>query len=660
MVKIKIINVSSSSNSNELKAIEDLKNLLERSIPKSAEGEIILACNLTLSGQDPRDVDILMAGQLKNCLLKDYYTNDPKYKKKDLYIDSFCTVIELKLHTERDVRLNATNIEVRYQNTSWKNATEQNEKQRYSVMNYFFNDFGYKPWVTNFIWLKNITAEQLNSIKKGNPIGALPSRFTFNNLVDLMINQNVLIQFDNQTDKAYHLRQPGEAEEFQKDFHKFLQSKKTIPFGLYTRKKLDTLLQFHQEKSIFKEGDSLVVISGRAGTGKTFSLIQSALSIANEATGNRCLILTYNHALVSDIRRMLHFMNIPDGLDTYTVQIKTLHSFFMDVMKIMDIKTDKIYGKNFIREYNKSLNELNDFVEQLLTDKKDIATLKEDNDKAIDWDYIFIDEGQDWNDLEKNILFHIYGPQRIQVADGIDQFIRKNKKQIWQREIENAKVELKNTGLRQKTNLSLFVNDLANAMGLDWEIQPNKIAEWSGGRVIIKNGYEPKLHEKLVKELRIVKCDNYDMLFLVPPSMVMNGRFSKLELWKNHGISIFDGTDENLRQSYPTDITQHRLFQYDSCRGLEGWTTVCLHFDELIKYKTKEAKDFGIDSLELQSEEEKNKKYAYLWSLMPLTRAIDTLLITITDPKSEIAQVLKKVAVKNNNFVTWDVKEQSL
>ena len=54
--------------------------------------------------------------------------------------------------------------------------------------------------------------------------------------------------------------------------------------------------------------------------------------------------------------------------------------------------------------------------------------LKNENETNLDWDYILIDEAQDWEEEEKEILFKIYGPNRILVADGIDQFMRSTKK----------------------------------------------------------------------------------------------------------------------------------------------------------------------------------------------------------------------------------------
>ena len=50
------------------------------------------------------------------------------------------------------------------------------------------------------------------------------------------------------------------------------------------------------------------------------------------------------------------------------------------------------------------------------------------------------------------------------------------------------------------------------------------------------------------------------------------------------------------------------------------------------------------ERLDLCSREKQEKDYAYLWSLMPLTRAIDTLVITLHDTNSLIGQLLKDMA----------------
>ncbi len=119
------------------------------------------------------------------------------------------------------------------------------------------------------------------------------------------------------------------------------------------------------------------------------------------------------------------------------------------------------------------------------------------------------------------------------------------------------------------------------------------------------------------------------------------------------GIKIWDGTSTELRSEYVVELNQHRLLQYESCRGLEGWTVVCLNFDDFIKWKIESFKDEKNDELALESFDEKRDKFVYLWSLIPLTRAIDTIVITINDKNSKFCKALRKVYERKPDFIQW-------
>ena len=658
-VSINILNKEIDNTKPEGNASLAIKEMLSKSISSNASGNIYITYGLTLCGQSPRDVDILVVGCLDNCILNNFYTNDYAYAKKDLCVESFCVVIELKDHDESRVLFNNTHVFVNYKD-EWKDATEQNESQRYSFLNYFSNACGYKPFVSNFIWLRSLSKQQIASVAKDNPTGALPGEFGFKELISTIINQGHKPSYDSQS-KRYNLRSIDSSNNFLDDIKRCVQIDKLIARGM-TRRKLEILTQ-HDIAKINGQidiGQHLTIFKGRAGTGKTFRLVQSALYLANPDTGNRCLLLTYNHALVSDIRRLLYFMDIPDGIDGYTVQIKTLHSFFMQMMKSLGISTQRIYGNSFNSEYQKALCELYDYV-TVLMESKDIKQLKQDNALAIDWDYILIDEAQDWADKEKEILFKVYGSDRIVVADGVDQFIRSNNSQKWGEGVERVSVDNQKKGMRQKRCLTEFVNSLAEELSLKWNVAINKNQNYAGGKVIICSQYDDVMHRSLVANCNSAECENYDMLFLVPPTMVVTDEdgkkhFSKLDAWSNAKIKLFDGTNDKNREQYPVDIEQCRMYQYESCRGLEGWVTVCLHFDELIEYKLKEAKKMTFsDQLGLASKETQQREYAYLWSLMPLTRPMDTLVIQLTNPESDIGKHLKIVAEKMPDIVTWNI-----
>ena len=657
-VKIEIVNKIKDSKTRECIAANELKDLLANSFPQQVNGSIAIAYSLTLCGLDPRDVDLLMWGKFDNYVLNEYYTNDVHYAKKDLVVDNFCIAIELKEHSPHDVILNNTHIHVRYKG-EWKDATEQNENQRYSVKNYLSDEIGYSPYITNFLWMKSLNIRQLIDLLQGNKIAVLSNTFSFQDIVKILILQGQSV-FYLKEEQKYHTNTGLQLGDFYNDIKKRIFSDRTIS-GL-TRKKIETLQQIKIENKLqnLNIGNNLTIFKGRAGTGKTFKLIQSALHLANPDIGQRCLLLTYNHALVSDIRRLLHFMDIPDGIDNYTVQIKTLHSFFMQLMNTLDISTSKIRGKQFETQYQLALNDLLLTVKDLM-DMQDLKKLKDDNRLAIDWDYILIDEAQDWSESEKDILFKIYGEEHIIVADGVDQFMRSNQHLTWNNGHETISSE--KTGMRQKANLASFVESLAHEMGIKWEVKPNKDENWCGGKVIIRKHYGDKLHKKLLANCRENDGDGYDMLFLVPYQMkptseTKDSEIMKIDIpkWKDAGISLFDGTDEKIRKTYSTNPDECRLYQYESCRGLEGWVTVCLNFDILVENKMNEFKDMDFsDSIALESHEEQLRKYVYKWALMPLTRPIDTLVITLRNPDSEIGKLIKKVAESCKDFVDYRI-----
>ena len=59
------------------------------------------------------------------------------------------------------------------------------------------------------------------------------------------------------------------------------------------------------------------------------------------------------------------------------------------------------------------------------------------------------------------------------------------------------------------------------------------------------------------------------------------------------------------------------------------------------------------NELALESIEEKRRRFVYLWALIPLTRAIDTLVITLSDSNGYIAKMLREVYEENPDFVEW-------
>ncbi len=211
-----------------------------------------------------------------------------------------------------------------------------------------------------------------------------------------------------------------------------------------------------------------------------------------------------------------------------------------------------------------------------------------------------------------------------------------------------------------KANLADFASDLAKELQLpEWDLEAN--TEANGGRVIVYEGdlvSRPDIYKQLSSEA--LDLGNYpiDLLACVPPSLVVNSteaQYSKPgEVLSKHGCSIWDGVSRDVRQHYPTDRNALRLVQYDSCRGLEGWTVINYLFDEFWEHKIKLSMNSGIDEKDLfLTEEEIAIKSASQWCMIPVTRAMDTLVLNLSNKNSAIKDALSRIYNRRSDYVQW-------
>ena len=212
-----------------------------------------------------------------------------------------------------------------------------------------------------------------------------------------------------------------------------------------------------------------------------------------------------------------------------------------------------------------------------------------------------------------------------------------------------------------QANLCRFANAFASRMALPtWRVEPN--TEIPGGRVIVSEATD-FLNEVEYEELAELNGSAgnlpVDMLFCVPSSLVNSNDSDSFcgpaQDFIDRDLKIWDGTRRSSRKVPALDNDQHRFVHYESCRGLEGWITVLYRFDELFEEKVR-----------IFSEQEDNDgggsravRRAVEWLMIPLTRCIDTLVIHVEDPNSEIAVVLKELAGDHKDFVEWRNDDQA-
>lgn len=682
--------IKGNTETNEYQDALVLKGIFESEFRNlQVDGEILIISNATLFGQDTKDVDIIVVGKFdkyftriktKSKVGKDQILEQ---EERTLFINDFCFVIETKKHRAEDIELNGLTLLVRY-NKKLSDVTTQSENQKYALTNYFKDRIGFSPYICNFIWLRNINSTSLKQLigdDASDKHNYLPNTFNIKWLWQLACVQSIPYNpIDKESGqpknycsfKSLKNKQEYDFAEIDRIFDLFTKVKQGT--GDLTRKKIE-----HITKGILKDqkyaqaiGEKLIIVSGRAGTGKTIKLLTIACDLA-EKQGARSLILTYNHALVSDIKRTLALAEIPDDVDDYSVNISTLHKFFYDILLGFEIgtiktKNDKLYIPNYLTQYHKLLEELYAYVENNLIGEVEIENLMKTRHQQVAWDFILIDEAQDWDEIEKKLLYFIFGKEKVIIADGVDQLIRSQKKCNWKQGLRKD-IDFRQTnekkGLRQKVDLVNFVIQVAQKLNVYWDLEPKE--DLYGGKIIIKIGdYTKELHEREFKICKEQGNSAYEMMFLVPPNLVTRSQtkdefgnskeirsFSKQNDFSNKGIKIWDGTSTDLRTSYAVNLDEHRLLQYESCRGLEGWVVVCLDLDEFMRYKFETFEEVDTGELALESFDEKRNKFVNLWTLIPLTRAIDTLILTIKNRESKIAKLLYEIYRSNPDTIEW-------
>ena len=180
---------------------------------------------------------------------------------------------------------------------------------------------------------------------------------------------------------------------------------------------------------------------------------------------------------------------------------------------------------DFLENYEKHKETLLDYIRRGAVSQDDLERVVENNTDDFLWDVIFVDEGQDWPSNEIDILRAVYQPERIVIADGVDQYVRASVAD-WASCLAPEKLRARRLRrcLRMKANLAHFVADCAEAFGLqNWDLEPNPDA--NGGRVIIVEG-DMAGHTALVDQVfaEAAELGNYpvDLLACVPPSLVIH------------------------------------------------------------------------------------------------------------------------------------------
>lgn len=187
-------------------------------------------------------------------------------------------------------------------------------------------------------------------------------------------------------------------------------------------------------------------------------------------------------------------------------------------------------------------------------------------------------------------------------------------------------------------------------MGVAWNVQPNE--DLVGGKVIVTNAYGADMHNKQMKECIKHGGTAYDYMLLAPNSLIDKGEFTLKQAYAKENIHIFDASNHDTRNSVYGGANaqnhEHRLYPYESCRGLEAWTVVCMRFHEL--FTLPHPHDYREISYRAA-----RRYMQVLWAMMPLTRAVHTIVITIDANDKIILPVLRELEQELDGIVSVEI-----
>ena len=671
--------------------MEQLKATLLTSTPELEQIGIRLAIIPQVFVRD-REIDCVM---IFDDLRK---TEELFCNSQGIPVKSFVACIEVKQYSSDAVRIHGTHLEVQYDG-GWHDATAQAEAQIWALHD--FQQYSYlrkkrrnKTSVQSILWLPRVSNNCINFEQINGRVKIAGKNLNWQQLINFCeINKKkktVQTLVNTEKDNKYHSYDSLVSILTTKIKPTQLDLKRV---NALTQKRFDA----EKRKYIQKLGEGLLIFRGRAGTGKTFTLIQMAIYLARQGKSTR--IVTYNHGLISDMTRIMSIIHDRDKNISPTPKIETRWMLMQELFKL----TFGISAVNQEKELYKTA-QLDDRENFFLRALKYPGTFLNENipccenrarekkchcivNKSETWasiskyqkkfpapyDFLLVDEGQDWTPEYRDLLYDIFGSNKVIVADGIDQFVSDTRCD-WDRGdiVKNRIVPLR-VSLRTKAATCDTITDIAKILEVPgWDVKPDK--SMMGGRITVlveRQSYRAiECAMKILNEDLSNQPDMFpiDSLVCLPhkgctPGINYCNVFEAFQ--KQNNLHYWPGYDYQVRQNreYPIKQTALRAVLYESCRGMEGWTTLCMGLDNFFDYKIIKS---GINAVKLRNKmkndlffsealfkerlDAEQKAYALNWLMIPLTRSLDHLVIHLTNANSTLGNVLKKI---DHDKINW-------
>jgi len=697
------ITIISGTRNRETRNAEQFRDALLASEPQLAHPDIVayILCSLALPG---REIDLVLL------------YHDPRPSELQLKtnagkaIHSFVLVLEVKQHSPDLIRFEGPRVLVRYDQL-WSDATAQCDSQtyalkRYQETTYRANKRLQSTFVQRAIWLARASRSAFAEVPSKSSVPVHFSELSWQGLVDGF-------DLNKHYDAVWTLNDSSQHAK-----HHSIESLKKILTHEVSPTRLDlrrvnalTQTRFDAEKTAYIQnlGNGLLMLRGRGGTGKTFALVQVALHLARQ--GKRTVLLTYNHGLIADINRAFHFIKEKEpSLDPLPC-IETRYAFIQGIFertfghlaeKIVRRHIDDVSKREDLRLW--ALSKSDEFLGSLIPGectgvwdqwcplcRRRRIDAERQGEKEFErfwreicrntgscetlFDFVLIDEGQDWTKDQRDFIFEVFGPGQVVVADGVDQFVGQDRCNWDRGDIPINRRHGLRASRRTKAATCQTVAEIARELGLsDWDLEPDPSTHGGRFTVIV----EPDSRRAVERCLKIVEADQREEPTLKAVDNIVCLPSSKMAAGVNYA-ALFDqaierltrdswrGFDEDDRRIYPVRESQLRAIQYSSCRGMEGWTTICLGLDTFFGFQLRNPR-IDVDALEasVRSKEgmfwkskvndtitQEAHLFAVNWLMIPLTRSIDHLVVHISQENSELCRILRQVSQRLPGSIEW-------
>jgi hypothetical protein len=170
-----------------------------------------------------------------------------------------------------------------------------------------------------------------------------------------------------------------------------------------------------------------------------------------------------------------------------------------------------------------------------------------------------------------------------------------------------------------------------------------------GGNVeIYSNPFSKSDLGRLLQEIEEAEGAPFDLLMLMPRTYYEF--INKLFDFQEWGFMYQDSVDDSGKLSID-DASGFRCMQYESCRGLEGYTVVCHWFDEYLETKYN-GYTRNLELENMLSDEEAKMRYVANLLFMATSRAIKKIVITIKDKNSKFGKLLYESKKINPDYIS--------